>query len=131
MGSEERSINLVVHGVHLEVVGRMPTAYRHCHRCNAIFKQSGVDQGVNRDAVLEYPEALQDEFVWLSDLLGDLDRLYGSRIVITLTDAVSLPGLYKTIRYRLRTYPAFIVNRREVVSGRNRERLIQVIEKHM
>ncbi len=131
MGREERNINLVVHGIHLEVVGRMPTAYRHCHRCNPIFKQSRLEEGVNREAVREYPEAVQEEFVWLSDILGELDRLYGSRIVITLTDAVSIPGMYKTIRYRLRTYPAFIVNKHVVVSGRDRERLLRVIEEHL
>ncbi len=124
-------VNLVVHGVCVEVVARLPVAYSHCHRCNPVFRESGVEKEVNRQAALEYPEGVRDEFVWLSEVIGELDRLYGSRIAIVLTDAVSLVGMYKAVRHRLRTYPAFIVNGKEVITGRDPKRLLGAVEDHL
>jgi hypothetical protein len=53
-------------------------------------------------------------------LMGLLDRLreeFGSRVVVYLIEPLSFQWILRVLRYRPRTYPAFIIGGREVIDG--------------
>ncbi|MBW2056752.1 MAG: hypothetical protein JRH07_11955 [Deltaproteobacteria bacterium] len=75
-----------------------------------------------------YPEELREELCRLSDWLGELLYLYRHRISIRIIDAQSLVGIYKCLRYGIRGYPGFIVDRRHAYAGWDRKRLEGIID---
>ena len=52
--------------------------------------------------------------------------MYG--IIIHVIDPQSLRGIYKSLRYRVRKYPSFIVNEKELIVGWNRMALDRAIQ---
>lgn len=48
---------------------------------------------------------------------------YRGDILIRITDAQSLQGFYKSIRYRAFRYPAFIINKKKKYTGKDKVRL--------
>ena len=55
----------------------------------------------------------------------------GRRVRVIIIDAKSLMGIYKSLRYRFRKYPAFIVDREEVIAGWDREKLYDILDAHL
>jgi len=114
--------------ISLEVVANFPTSLSYCRGCGLIFKDSGVGDEVNKEILHEYPEALRDEYVRLSGWIREISALYSGSLSITIIDAASLPGLYKAVRHRFRKYPAFIVDKKHVLSGWDRKRLGEILD---
>ena len=79
----------------------------------------------------EYPKDLRDESAQLSDWIHDLKRLYKHRLLIRLIEAQSLTGIYKSLRHRIRRYPAFIIEGKETVSGWDKARLEGLLDRHV
>jgi len=117
--------------ISVEVVTNLLTVFGHCSRCDLIFTESGFEDQVNNEALAEYPKDLREELHQLSDWIRELTRLYKHRIRIRIIDAKSLPGIYKSIRYRFRKYPAFIVNREDIMAGWDREKLYDILDAHI
>ena len=117
--------------ISVEVVGNLLTTYSHCSRCEVIFRESGLGREANRGDIHDYPAELQEEILKLSDRLGELKQLYKHRIDIRLTDAQSPRGIYKSLMHRLRRYPAFIIEKRDVYIGWDRERIEDLIDKYL
>jgi len=117
--------------ISIEVVTNLLTAFSHCNRCGLIFAESGVEDEVKNEALAEYPKDLREELRLLSDWIQEISRLYKHRIRIRIIDAKSLPGIYKSLRYRFRKYPAFIVNREDVMMGWDREKLYDILDAHI
>jgi hypothetical protein len=88
--------------ISVEVVSRVLTIFQHCASCGPIFREAGVENAVNKEALSEYPVDLQDEFLQLSDWIRELRKLYQHRIRIELINAQSPLGIYKTLRYHIR-----------------------------
>lgn len=114
--------------ISLEVVANVLTTLTSCRSCKLIFKDAGVEDEVNREILQEYPEALRDEYVRLSAWIKDISALYKESVRIRIIDAASLAGVYKAVRYWFRTYPAFIVDKKDVVSGWDRKRLREALD---
>jgi hypothetical protein len=71
-----------------------------------------------RDELLdEYPQELLQDQYRLSALVVELIHRFGDDLVIHIIDPQSLPGLLKSLRYRVRKYPAFIIDGQELVLG--------------
>ncbi|MCX8110492.1 MAG: hypothetical protein N3D15_04505 [Syntrophorhabdaceae bacterium] len=115
----------------IEVVMNLPIHLGHCSHCRLIFEDTGVERLVNQEALEEYPPELHEDFIRLSSWIKELSRLYQHRIVIRLIDIKSFLGVYKSIAYRLRTYPAFIVNSKDVIKGWDLQRLEEVLDSHI
>ena len=64
----------------------------------------------------------------LSTLVVELINRFRDGIVIHVIDPQSLPGIFKSIRYRVRKYPAFIIDGKKLVVGWNRAALDAAIE---
>ncbi len=117
--------------ISVEVVTNVLAVLNACSSCRLVFNEGGVHDELLRDALEEYPEELKEEFLRLSEWMAELGRLYRHRIRIRVVDAKSIRGIYKSLRYRFRSYPAFIVDKEDVVAGWDREKLARVLEAHM
>jgi hypothetical protein len=76
----------------------------------------------------EYPQDLLEEHRQLSTLVVELLNHFKDGIVIHVIDPQSLQGIFKSIRYRVRKYPAFIIDGEELIVGWNRAALDSAIE---
>jgi hypothetical protein len=114
--------------ISLEVVANVLTTLTCCRSCTLIFEDAGVEDEVNKEILREYPEALRDEYVRLSSWIGEISALYKESVCIRIIDAASMAGVFKAARYWFRTYPAFIVDKRHVMSGWDRKRLREILD---
>lgn len=117
--------------IRLEVVTNMLTTYGQCNRCSLIFEETGLKRESDRRQLDEYPQDLKEESEKLSIWIRELKQLYKHRLVIRLIDAQSLAGVYKALRHRVRKYPTFIVDGKETLSGWDKRRLEELIDKQI
>ncbi len=70
----------------------------------------GLGQAVHREQrAAAFPPDLQAEYAALADWVQRTVARHGARVRVRVVDAASLEGVYKSLRYRARRYPAFIV----------------------
>jgi hypothetical protein len=115
----------------LEIVTEMLTFFGHCRRCEILFDQTGLDQKFHQEEIDEYPPDLKEEYTKLSDWIRELNRLYKHRLLIKLIDVQSPLGIYKSLRYRIRTYPTFIVQGKETYTGWDKSQLESLLDKYI
>jgi len=77
------------------------------------------DKRDNQD-LNQYPEEVKEDYLFLSGWVRELSQKYGERIRIRMTDAQSLQGFYKSLRYRVFRYPSFIINKRRKYTGKDK-----------
>jgi hypothetical protein len=80
------------------------------------------DKRDNQD-LNEYPEDLKEDYLFLSGWIKELSQKYREKILIRVTDAQSLQGVYKSIRYRAFRYPVFIINNKKKYTGKDKVQL--------
>lgn len=112
----------------VEVVVNLITAYGTFAPCELMLSEAGADSRPHRRDVAEYPAEIRRDFVKLNEYLRDLSRLYRHRLSIRLIDAASFLGFYKSIIHRLGSYPAFIVEKKDVCVGWDRRRIEELID---
>jgi len=115
----------------LEIVTKVISSYGQCRRCKILFDEAGFDQKVHQKEMDEYPADLKEEYSKLSDWIRELNRLYKHRLSIKLIDVQSPLGIYKSLRYRIRTYPTFIVEGKETYVGWDKSRLEGLLDKYI
>jgi hypothetical protein len=79
----------------------------------------------------EYPEDIKEDYLFLSSWIKELSARYREKILIKVTDAQSLQGVVKSIRYRVFRYPTFIINSREKYTGKDKARLDDLLHEQM
>jgi hypothetical protein len=96
--------------VRIEVITYAPTFFYHCQHCELTFQEIGVGEAVHRSQAREaLPADLQVEYEILAVWAHDLMQRYGRAVRVKLVDAASIEGFWKSLRYRLRRYPAVII----------------------
>jgi len=115
----------------LEIVTKVITSFGQCRRCKILFDQAGFDQKVHQKDMDEYPADLKEEYTKLSDWIRELNGLYKHRLSIKLIDVQSPLGIYKSLRYRIRTYPTFIVEGKETYAGWDKSQLESLLDKYI
>ena len=96
----------------VEIIAYAPTQFYHCKHCEVIWnvsKMPGVETW--HDDMLETsipPEMMQD-YRQLSDWVINAAEHYGGRVVFKVVDATTLEGVWKSLRYGVRKYPAIVV----------------------
>lgn len=104
--------------VSVQIITYAPTAFRHCQHCEVAFETMGIGRGVERDAASSsLPADLAGEYQSVSDWVHSLIERHPSRLAITVIDAASIEGVWKSLRHRVRRYPATIVAGREKAIG--------------
>jgi hypothetical protein len=83
---------------------------------------------VHQQILSEYPPDLLDDHKRLSALVVELINQFKDGIVIHVIDPQSLRGIFKSLRYRVRKYPSFIVNEKDLIVGWNRAALDRAIQ---
>jgi hypothetical protein len=76
----------------------------------------------------EYPDDLLEEHYRLSALVVELVNRFTDGIIIQVIDPQSVLGVFKSLRYRVRKYPTFIINGQEVIRGWDRQVLDSALE---
>ena len=117
--------------IQLEIVTKVIAYFGQCRRCKILFDQAGFDQKLHQKEMDEYPADLKEEVTKLSDWILELNRLYKHRLSIKLIDVQSLLGIYKSLRYRIRTYPTFIVEGKETYAGWDKSQLESLLDKYI
>ena len=117
--------------IQLEIVTKVIAYFDQCRRCKILFDQAGFDQKLHQKEMDEYPADLKEEYTKLSNWILELNRLYKHRLSIKLIDVQSLLGIYKSLRYRIRTYPTFIVEGKETYSGWDKSQLESLLDRYI
>jgi len=117
--------------IQLEIVSKVLTTFGHCRHCEMFIDQAGMKQKFHQDEMNEYPADLKEEYVKLSDWIRELSHLYKHRLLIKLIDIQSPLGIYKALRYRIRTYPTFIIEGKETYAGWDKNRLEDLLDKYI
>ena len=102
----------------VEIIAYAPTEFFHCTHCEVVFHQVGVGQKIHAEQrESNLPADLKAEYervlAWATQLA---DRHPGA-IQFRIVDAASLEGVYKTVRHRLRRFPAIVVGGTERILG--------------
>ena len=117
--------------INIEVISNLLITYSHCSRCEAIFHETGLGKEARKEDIEDYPSELKDDLLKLSGLIGELRSLYKHRIRIRMIDAQSPVGIFKSLRHRFRKYPTFIIERKDVYSGWEREKVEALLDKYL
>jgi hypothetical protein len=115
--------------IRLEVIAPTFQGLGMCSSCELVFAQASMGEHPAERTLDEYPQEWQDEFRRLTDWVYELAGRYGDQISIKVIDPQSIEGLAKSLRYRARRYPSWIVNGKTRVVGWDREALEAALER--
>jgi hypothetical protein len=102
---------LVVDRVDVQIVTYAPTVFYHCQHCELTFSEVGLGDSIHREQAREaLPEDLRIQFEDLTLALHQLVTRFGERVHVRLIDAASIEGFFKSLRWRVRKYPAVIID---------------------
>ena len=104
--------------VKVEIVAYAPTAFYHCTHCEIVWNQTGFSRNVRSEqAKSALPDDLARDYQAVSDWVRLTFARHGEAVIVKVIDAASIDGFLKVARHRLRTFPAVIVEGRELFSG--------------
>ncbi|MGH2787030.1 MAG: hypothetical protein ACRDJV_03840 [Actinomycetota bacterium] len=122
----------LVKAVEIQVLAYAPTVFFHCQHCEIAFGRTSVAATAHREQAREaLPDDLREQFQDLSNWVHELAERFGGRIRVVIVDAASIEGVLKSLRYRIRKYPAVIVAGAKVQVGTDFQALTPVIERHV
>ena len=100
--------------VMIEVIAYAPTAYYHCMHCEIAFREmKGRSDEPEEQLSSSLPDELKKEYAQLSDWVREIFQQYGNRIIVRVIDVASIEGFIKSVRYKVRRYPALIIDHKE------------------
>jgi hypothetical protein len=118
--------------VRVEVITYTPTFFFHCQHCELTFQEMGVGAAVHREQAREaLPDDLRQEFQTLSLWAHDLVERFGRSLRLRVVDAASIEGVWKSLRYGIRRYPAVIVQGVDKFVGMDLQAVLPAIERHV
>lgn len=104
----------------VEILAYAPTAFYHCTHCEVAWREMGKSNRVQEEQLeSSLPEDLQREFLAVSNWVKEMFRIHCDRLVVKVIDAASIEGVFKSLRYNARRFPAVIVNRSVRFMGEN------------
>lgn len=103
--------------VQVEVISPLPESWGMCLSCEMLLARANLDKAPYERGLDEYPPEWQEEFQRLASFVMNLAVQYGDQIQIRIWDPRSLQGLAKSLRYGVRHYPTFVVDRRVKITG--------------
>jgi len=104
--------------IKVEVIAYAPVAFFHCRHCELVWEPTGAGKPIHQEQLASsLPEDMKQEYQQLSDWVREMVAAYGERIAFRIVDAASLEGWWKSLRYRVRKYPAVIVDGEEKIIG--------------
>jgi hypothetical protein len=102
----------------VEIIAYAPTAFYHCQHCELVWDQTRFSQGVRQEQINSgLPQDLLHEYAAISDWVRQLFARYCDRVAVKVIDAVSVEGVWKSLRYGVHRYPAIIVDGHDKTIG--------------
>lgn len=118
--------------VTIEVIAYAPAAFFHCMHCEVVWQASGLRTTDRREQLdTSLPEDLKAQYQRLSDWVRATLARHGERVRFRIVDAASVEGWLKSLWYRVRRYPAVIVDGREKSVGPELEHATALIERRL
>jgi len=118
----------------VEIIAYAPTQYFHCQHCELVWDQAQID-GVKKfhaDALeTSIPPEMMQEYQSLSDWIRNTVKRYSGRATFRVVDAASVEGVWKTLRYGVRKYPAFVIEGQDKLTGTNFAQVEARINQHL
>jgi len=102
-----------------------------CRGCGFIFGFLGLRGKYRTVCHNEYPEEWKERAEALWRWIATLSSLYRHRVRIRIIDAQSPVGLWKQLRYRLFTLPAFIIDKKVTYAGWDSNELEALIDQRV
>ena len=97
----------------VEIIAYAPTAFYHCMHCEIAFREMGKSDLVHQEQLnSSLPPDLAQEYRQMSDWVKTIFQQHCDKVVMKVIDAASIEGVYKSIRYGVRHYPAVVVDHR-------------------
>lgn len=117
----------------LEILTYAPTEFYHCQHCEVVWNQVGLGRRIRREQRASgcLPPELESEYAAISDWAREAIARYGERLAIKVVDAASVEGVVKALWYRVRHFPAFVLDGHERLLGFDRERLNAVLAERL
>jgi hypothetical protein len=95
----------------VEVIAYAPTAFYHCMHCEVAFREMGKSDKVQKEQLSSsLPSDLMNDYLALSDWVRGLFQVHDARVVVKVIDAASVEGVFRSLRYGMRRFPAVIVD---------------------
>jgi len=95
----------------VEIVAYAPTAFYHCTHCEVAWREIGMDNRIHEEQTENsLPADLAQDYQRLSDWVRDIFHRHCDQVVVKVIYAASVDGFFKTLRYRIRSYPAVIID---------------------
>ncbi len=97
----------------VEIIAYAPTQYYHCTHCEVVWnaaEMSNVKKWHDESLETSIPSDLMQEYRNLSDWVINAAEHYGGRVVFKVVDAASMEGFFKSLKYRVRKYPAVVID---------------------
>lgn len=115
--------------VNVTVIAYAPTIFRHCQHCEVAFQGIGLGERIHRDEAKDaLPPDLLADFQRVSDWVHALLRRHRGGVAVSVVDAASIEGVWKSLRHGVRRYPAVIVDGRAATAGAELDAADAVIE---
>src|SRR5512146_924918 len=96
----------------VEIIAYAPTAFYHCTHCEVAWRELGASNRIHEEQVeSSLPEDMVKEYARVSEWVRDIFGRHCDRILVKVIDAASIEGVYKSLRYNARRYPAVIVGK--------------------
>lgn len=116
----------------VEVITYAPADFYHCTHCELVWHQVGLGQKWHADQRrAAFPSDLQQDYAALCDWVRGLYAKYGDRLIVKVIDAASLEGFFKSLRYGVRKYPAFIIGGQAKHVGCDFPRVEAIVGQHL
>jgi hypothetical protein len=104
--------------VRVDVLTYAPTIFTHCQHCEVAFGRIGVGERLHREQARDsLPQDLRSEFAAVADWVHGLVDRFGVQIDVRVIDVASIRGVWTSLRYGARRYPAVIVEREDRFVG--------------
>ncbi len=114
MGTEMQPLRPVT----VQVIAYAPTVFRHCQHCEVAFAGLGfADKMHAREAANALPDDLLQDFQQVSDWVHALLERHRDGLKVSVVDAASVEGVWKSLRHGVRRYPAVVVDGAEKLVG--------------
>jgi hypothetical protein len=114
----------------VEVVSHILSSFDHCAHCQVFLNDAGVGQQVHREDFSAFPAEVREEYERLLTLVEKLNRRFGGRVQFKILDPQTIEGVWKSLRYWIRRYPAFLIDGEKLV-GWDEDALTHRIEAHL
>lgn len=95
----------------VQVIAYAPTIFRHCQHCEVAFQGIGLGERMHRaEAADALPDDLIADFARVSDWVHALIGRHGPNVAVSVVDAASIEGVWKSLRHGARRYPAVVID---------------------